>query len=258
MDKLLISGAGPLDGEIRISGSKNAALPILAGVLLADTPVHLRNLPHLKDINTMLALLRTMGVGITITERMTVEIDVSSMDEFEAPYDLVRTMRADFVLGPMLARFGKADVSFPGGCAIGCARSISTSRGSRLWARKLRSMAVISARGRLTVCAVPISLWMWSLLGGLKIYYGGDFSARYYHFRKCCPRAEIVDLANFLVAMGAQIEGIGSDRLVVHGVERLQGCSYPIMADRIETGTSWRPQRQPGAASCCVILKPIS
>ncbi|HNG61272.1 MAG TPA: UDP-N-acetylglucosamine 1-carboxyvinyltransferase, partial [Cellvibrionaceae bacterium] len=120
MDKLLIKGPCQISGEVRISGSKNSGLPILAATLLAQTPVLLQNLPHLNDITTMLALLRCMGVGITIDERMGVEVDASNITDFSAPYDLVRTMRASIlVLGPLLARFGQADVSFPGGCAIG-------------------------------------------------------------------------------------------------------------------------------------------
>src|SRR5690625_2767418 len=120
MDKLMIQGGGPLNGEIRISGSKNSALPILATTLLADGPVRVGNMPHLNDITTMLALLRCMGVGVTIDEKMCVEVDASSINDFTAPYELVKTMRASIlVLGPMLARHGVANVSFPGGCAIG-------------------------------------------------------------------------------------------------------------------------------------------
>src|SRR5690606_28676397 len=117
---LFIAGGGPRSGEIRISGSKNAALPILAATLLADSPVLLRNMPHLKDITTMITLLRTLGVGVTVDERMGVEIDPRSVNSHTAPYELVKTMRASIlVLGPLLARFGEANVSFPGGCAIG-------------------------------------------------------------------------------------------------------------------------------------------
>ena len=120
MDKLIITGGGPLSGEIRISGSKNSALPILAATLLADSPMQVGNLPHLHDVTTMLALLRCMGVGVTIDEKLSVEVDNSSIKEYTAPYDLVRTMRASIlVLGPMLSRYGEANVSFPGGCAIG-------------------------------------------------------------------------------------------------------------------------------------------
>src|SRR5690554_4650063 len=120
MDKLIINGGGKLEGEIRISGSKNSGLPILAATLLAEGPMSICNLPHLNDITTMLALLRCMGVGVTIDEKMCVEVDPDSITEFEAPYELVKTMRASIlVLGPLLTRYGRADVSFPGGCAIG-------------------------------------------------------------------------------------------------------------------------------------------
>ncbi len=120
MDKLIIKGGGPLDGEIRISGSKNSALPILAATILAETPIQIGNLPHLNDITTMLALLRSMGLSVTLNEKMSVEIDANTIAEYTAPYELVKTMRASIlVLGPMLARYGEANVSFPGGCAIG-------------------------------------------------------------------------------------------------------------------------------------------
>ncbi len=239
MDKLLITGSGPLDGEIRISGSKNAALPILAGVLLAETPVHLKNLPHLKDITTMLALLRSMGVGITITEHMTVEIDVSSMSEFEAPYELVRTMRASIlVLGPMLARFGKADVSFPGGCAIG-------SRPVDIHLKGLEAMgAHIEVDGGYIRATAPnglkgahIFMDVVTVGGTENLLMAATLADGETVLENAAREPEIVDLAHFLVAMGAKIDGIGTDRLVIQGVKRLNGCSYTVMPDRIETGT---------------------
>lgn len=239
MDKLLISGGGPLDGEIRISGSKNAALPILAATLLADTPVCLYNLPHLNDITTMLALLRCMGVGITITERMGVEIDISTMTEFEAPYELVKTMRASIlVLGPMLARFGKADVSFPGGCAIG-------SRPVDIHLKGLEAMGAqievdggyIRARAPEGLKGAHIFMDVVTVGGTENLLMAAALAKGKTVLENAAREPEIVDLANFLVAMGAQIEGIGSDRLVVHGVSRLQGCAYTVMPDRIETGT---------------------
>lgn len=239
MDKLLITGGGPLNGELRISGSKNAALPILAGVLLADSPVHLQNLPHLNDITTMLALLRSMGVGITITERMTVEIDVSSMSEFEAPYELVRTMRASIlVLGPMLARFGKADVSFPGGCAIG-------SRPVDIHLKGLEAMGAeievdggyIRARAPQGLKGAHIFMDVVTVGGTENLLMAATLAKGQTVLENAAREPEIVDLANFLVAMGAQIEGIGTDRLVINGVTRLTGCTYPVMPDRIETGT---------------------
>ncbi|HEY7774809.1 MAG TPA: UDP-N-acetylglucosamine 1-carboxyvinyltransferase [Marinagarivorans sp.] len=239
MDKLLITGGGSLSGEIRISGSKNAALPIMAATLLAETPVHLYNLPHLNDITTMLALLRCMGVGITITERMTVEIDISTMTEFEAPYDLVRTMRASIlVLGPMLARFGKADVSFPGGCAIG-------SRPVDIHLKGLEAMGAtievdggyIRARAPEGLKGAHIFMDVVTVGGTENLLMAATLAKGKTILENAAREPEIVDLANFLVAMGAKIEGIGSDRLTVYGVERLEGCSYSIMPDRIETGT---------------------
>ena len=239
MDKLLITGGGSLSGEIRISGSKNAALPIMAATLLAETPVHLFNLPHLNDVTTMLALLRCMGVGITITERMTVEIDISTMTEFEAPYDLVRTMRASIlVLGPMLARFGKADVSFPGGCAIG-------SRPVDIHLKGLEAMGAtievdggyIRARAPEGLKGAHIFMDVVTVGGTENLLMAATLAKGKTVLENAAREPEIVDLANFLVAMGAKIEGIGSDRLTVHGVERLEGCSYSVMPDRIETGT---------------------
>ncbi len=239
MDKLLISGCGPLDGDIRISGSKNAALPILAAAILAETPVNLSNLPHLKDVTTMLALLRSMGVGITVGENMLVEIDISSMNEFEAPYDLVRTMRASIlVLGPMLARFGKADVSFPGGCAIG-------SRPVDIHLKGLESMgAHIEVDGGYIRATAPnglkgahIFMDVVTVGGTENLLMAATLAKGKTVLENAAREPEIVDLANFLVAMGAKIEGIGTDRLTIEGVEHLKGCHYRVMPDRIETGT---------------------
>lgn len=239
MDKLLISGCGPLNGDIRISGSKNAALPILAAAILAQTPVHLTNLPHLKDVTTMLSLLRSMGVGITVAENMLVEIDISTMNEFEAPYDLVRTMRASIlVLGPMLARFGKADVSFPGGCAIG-------SRPVDIHLKGLEAMgAHIEVDGGYIRATAPdglkgahIFMDVVTVGGTENLLMAATLAKGKTVLENAAREPEIVDLAHFLVAMGAKIEGIGSDRLVIEGVDQLQGCQYRVMPDRIETGT---------------------
>lgn len=239
MDKLIVTGGPPIDGEVRISGSKNSALPILAATLLADGPVRLSNLPHLNDVTTMLSLLRCMGVGITIDERMTVEIDQSTIVDFAAPYELVKTMRASIlVLGPMLARFGRADVSFPGGCAIG-------SRPVDIHLKGLEEMgAAIEVDGGYIRARAP---------GGLKgahvlmdtVTVGGTenllmaavLAKGTTVLANAAREPEVVDLANCLLAMGARIEGIGSDTLTVHGVDRLHSCEYTVMPDRIETGT---------------------
>jgi UDP-N-acetylglucosamine 1-carboxyvinyltransferase len=239
MDKLIITGGSVINGEIRISGSKNSALPILAATLLSETPMHIGNLPHLNDITTMLALLRSMGISVTLNEKMSVEIDANSITEFTAPYDLVKTMRASIlVLGPMLARYGEANVSFPGGCAIG-------SRPVDIHLRGLEAMGAeidvdegyIRARcdGRLkgahifmdtvTVGGTENLLMAAALADGTTI------------LENAAREPEVVDLANCLVAMGADIEGIGSATMTIKGVKSLQGCHYDVMPDRIETGT---------------------
>lgn len=239
MDKLMIKSGGPLNGEIRISGSKNAALPILAATLLADSPILLRNMPHLNDITTMLALLRCMGVGVTIDERMGVEIDTSSINDFTAPYELVKTMRASIlVLGPMLARFGVANVSFPGGCAIG-------SRPVDIHLRGLEAMGAIididegyiRARSNGRLKGAHILMDIVTVGGTENLLMAAVLAEGTTVLENAAREPEIVDLANLLVAMGARIEGIGTATLIVHGVDRLQGCHYSVMPDRIETGT---------------------
>ena len=207
MDKLLITGGGSLNGEIRISGSKNAALPILAATILADSPVYLSNLPHLNDVTTMLALLRCMGVGITITERMLVEIDTNSLSEFEAPYDLVKTMRASIlVLGPMLARFGKADVSFPGGCAIG-------SRPVDIHLKGLEAMGAhievdggyIRARAPEGLKGAHIFMDVVTVGGTENLLMAATLAKGKTVLENAAREPEIVDLAHFLVNMAYRI-----------------------------------------------------
>jgi UDP-N-acetylglucosamine 1-carboxyvinyltransferase len=239
MDKLFITGGKVLDGEIRISGAKNSGLPILAATLLGDGTSHICNLPHLNDITTMLALLRSMGVGITIDEKMNVEIDAGSINDFTAPYDLVKTMRASIlVLGPMLARFGVANVSFPGGCAIG-------SRPVDIHLRGLEAMGAqidvdegyIRAKSNGRLKGAHIFMDTVTVGGTENLLMAAALADGKTVLENAAREPEIVDLANYLVAMGAQIEGIGSDKLTIHGVERLQACRYDVMPDRIETGT---------------------
>ena len=239
MDKLIIQGGVQLSGEIKISGSKNSGLPILAATLLADSPMHVCNLPHLNDITTMLALLRCMGVGVTIDEKMCVEVDPSTIEEYEAPYELVKTMRASIlVLGPMLARFGQADVSFPGGCAIG-------SRPVDIHLRGFEAMgATIEVDGGYIRARAPNGLqgahfFMDTVtVGGTENLLMAAVLAKGRTILENAAREpEVVDLAECLVAMGAKIQGIGTDTLVIDGVESLSGCEYRVMPDRIETGT---------------------
>lgn len=239
MDKLMIMGGGPLSGEIRISGSKNAALPILAATLLADSPILLTNMPHLNDITTMIALLRTMGIGVTVDERMGVEIDPTSINSFTAPYELVRTMRASIlVLGPLLAKFGEANVSFPGGCAIG-------SRPVDIHLRGLEAMGAIieidggyiRARSNGRLKGAHFLMDVVTVGGTENLLMAAVLAEGKTVLENAAREPEIVDLANMLVAMGAKIEGIGTATLTIHGVESLHGCHHRVMPDRIETGT---------------------
>jgi UDP-N-acetylglucosamine 1-carboxyvinyltransferase len=239
MDKLLIKGGTALAGELRVSGAKNAALPILAATLLADEPITIGNLPHLHDITTMIELLGCMGVGLTVGEKMSIEVDASSISDFSAPYALVKTMRASIlVLGPMVARFGRARVSFPGGCAIG-------SRPVDLHLRGLEAMGAeidvdggyINARveGRLRGAHVVMET---VTVGGTEnLMMAAVLADGRTVLENAAREPEVVDLANCLIAMGARISGQGTDRVVIDGVERLHGCHYDVMPDRIEAGT---------------------
>ncbi len=239
MDKLAIRGGHRLHGELRISGAKNAALPILAATLLTDERVIISNLPHLHDITTMIELLGCMGVKLTLDEKLGIEVDASDVTEFSAPYELVKTMRASIlVLGPMVARFGRAHVSFPGGCAIG-------SRPVDLHLKGLEAMGA-----QITVDGGYINAEVNGRLRGARIVMetvtvGGTenimMAAALADGRTVIENAarepEVVDLAQCLIAMGAQITGHGSDTITIDGVERLHGCEYRVMPDRIETGT---------------------
>ena len=254
MDKLIISGGSPISGEIRISGSKNSALPILAATLLAETPMHIGNLPHLNDITTMLALLRSMGLSITLNEKMSVEIDANTICEYTAPYDLVKTMRASIlVLGPMLARFGEANVSFPGGCAIG-------SRPVDIHLRGLEAMGAeidvdegyIRARcdGRLK--GAHFFMDTVTVGGTENLLMAAVLAEGKTVLENAAREPEVVDLALCLQAMGAEIEGVGTATLTINGVKSLQGCRYNVMPDRIETGTYLTAAAATGG---CVKLK---
>ena len=239
MDKLVIRGGTPLAGEIRISGAKNSALPILAATLLCDEPVTISNLPHLHDITTMIALLRCLGVELIIDEKLSVEVHANTIKDFTAPYELVKIMRASIlVLGPMLAHFGQARVSFPGGCAIG-------SRPVDLHLRGLEAMGAqievdagyINARvdGRLR--GAHIFLDTVTVGGTENLLMAAALADGRTVIENAAREPEVVDLANCLIAMGARVEGAGTNTLVIDGVERLHGCHYAVMPDRIETGT---------------------
>ncbi len=238
MDKLQIQGGVPLSGEIRISGAKNATLPILAGCLLADGPVTVGNVPHLQDVTTMIELLGRMGVSVTIDEKMRIEVDASTIREHFAPYQLVKTMRASIlVLGPLVARYGQADVSLPGGCAIG-------ARPVNIHVAGLQAMGAdihiengyIKARaGRLK--GAKLVLETVTVTGTENLMMAAVLAEGETILENAAREPEVVDLANFLIALGAKISGAGTDRIVIQGVERLHGGCYDVLPDRIETGT---------------------
>jgi UDP-N-acetylglucosamine 1-carboxyvinyltransferase len=238
MDKLQIRGGVPLDGEVRISGAKNAALPILAGALLADGPVTIGNVPHLRDVTTMIELLGRMGASVTIDERMRIEVDPRTTRETFAPYELVKTMRAAIlVLGPLVARYGSADVSLPGGCAIG-------ARPVNIHVAGLQAMGAdvhiengyIKARaGRLK--GARIVLETVTVTGTENLMMAAALAEGRTILENAAREPEIADLALFLNSMGAKITGYGTDTIVVDGVETLHGTDYAVLPDRIEAGT---------------------
>ncbi len=239
MDRLIIMGGSTLSGEIRISGAKNAALPLLAATLLTPEKVRLSNLPHLHDITTMIELLVCMGVEAVVDERLCVEVDNTNMLSRTAPYELVKTMRASvLVLGPLLARFGEARVSFPGGCAIGSRPVDQHLRGLELMGAEVEidnGYIIATSKGRLKGAHIVMDI---VTVGGTEnLLMAATLADGQTIIENAAREPEIVDLAHCLVAMGARIEGIGSDTLVIHGVEKLHGCEYRVMPDRIETGT---------------------
>ncbi|MCY0965562.1 UDP-N-acetylglucosamine 1-carboxyvinyltransferase [Parathalassolituus penaei] len=241
MEKLRIVGGNRLQGEVRISGAKNSALPILAATLLAEGVMRVGNLPHLHDITTMLELLGCMGVEVAINEDMSVETDCRNVHSQVAPYDLVRTMRASIlVLGPLLARYGVAEVSLPGGCAIGSRPVDLHLRGMEAMGATVEVLdgyirATAPEGGRLR--GAHIFLDTPTVTGTENILMAAALADGRTVIENAAREPEVVDLANCLNAMGAQIKGVGSDTLVVDGVEKLYGCEFRVLPDRIETGT---------------------
>ena len=239
MDKLLIKGGVCLQGEIRIAGAKNSALPILASTLLTHETVQICNLPHLFDITTMIELLGCMGVEPVIDEKLNVEVNSSTIKHFSAPYELVKTMRASIlVLGPLLARYGEAEVALPGGCAIG-------SRPVNLHISALQAMGAdivvedgyikASVEGRLK--GAHIFMDIVTVTGTENVMMAATLADGVTIIENAAREPEVVDLADCLVKMGAIISGQGSDTITITGVQELFGCSYSVMPDRIETGT---------------------
>ncbi len=238
MDKLIVTGGKPLSGEIRISGAKNAALPVLIASLLTPEPLRVSNIPHLQDITTTLGLLGHLGVSVEVDEKMVIEANAGRIDKVRAPYELVKTMRASIlVLGPLLARFGEAEVSLPGGCAIG-------SRPVNLHVKGLQAMGaditveqgyIKATAGRLQGARIFMDII--SVTGTENLMMAATLADGTTVIENAAREPEVVDLAACLNAMGARVSGAGSDEIVIEGVGKLHRAEHRIIPDRIETGT---------------------
>ena len=239
MDKLLITGGRRLDGTLRNSGAKNSALKILAATLLTEEACLIANVPHLHDVTTMIELLGCLGAGVVVDDKMRVEVTAANLKSVRAPYELVKTMRASFVvLGPLLARFGQAEVSLPGGCAIGARPVDQHLKGLAALGAEIEVVeGYVKARidGRLKGAKVNFDL---VTVGGTEnILMAACLAEGTTVITNAAREPEIVDLANFLVSAGARVSGQGTSTIVVEGVETLSGCEYSVMPDRVEAGT---------------------
>ncbi len=238
MNKLMINGGEKLGGDVRISGAKNAVLPILAATLLAESPATIENVPHLHDVTTTVELLGCMGVMVSIDEKLSVEVDCSTIENYTAPYHLVKTMRSSIlVLGPLLARFGEAEVSLPGGCAIG-------SRPVDLHIKGLQDMGaeIDVSNGYIHAKAdrlkgARLVLDIVTVTGTENLMMAAALADGTTIIENAAREPEVVDLANFINAMGGKVSGAGTDTIVIEGVEKLHGTRYRVLPDRIETGT---------------------
>jgi len=238
MDKLIISGGQRLDGEIRISGAKNAALPIIFSALLSDEAVTICNVPHLHDITTTIGLLGRMGVDLIIDEKLNIEVHGNTIKKLLAPYEMVKTMRASIlVLGPMLARFGEAEVSLPGGCAIGARPvNIHISGLEQMGAKIIVENGYIKASAK-RLNGAKIIMDIVTVTGTENLMMAATLADGTTILENAAREPEVVDLANCLISMGAKIEGVGTDTITIEGVERLHETRYNVMPDRIEAGT---------------------
>lgn len=239
MDKLWIKGGLPLEGDVRISGSKNAALPILAATILSDESIHISNVPHLRDITTMLGLLGQLGVDLSVDEKMGVRVNASSINNYVASYELVRMMRASIVvLGPLLSKYGQADVSLPGGCAIGTRPvDIHIEGLEKLGAEVTIDNGYIRARAPNGLVGAKITMRTVTVTGTENLMMAAVLAKGTTCLVNAAREPEVVDLANFLNTIGARIEGAGTDVITIEGVERLGGGEYSVLPDRIEAGT---------------------
>ncbi len=238
MDKLIIDGPCKLSGKVRTSGAKNAALPILMGCLLAESKVTLSNVPHLKDVTTTIQLLASMGVDILFDEKLNIELDASVLTSKEAPYDLVKTMRASIlVMGPLLSRFGEAKVALPGGCAIGSRPvNIHIEGMEKMGAKIIVEDGYIIASAK-KITGADITMEPVTVTGTENLLMASVLAEGKTTLRNSAKEPEVTDLAEFLNAMGAKISGIGTDTLVIEGVKSLKGVEYSVIPDRIEAGT---------------------
>src|SRR4051812_45575244 len=238
MDKLVIEGGVALKGEVRISGAKNAALPILCAAILSDEPLRVANVPHLRDVTTMLGLLAQMGITVSVDDKLGVELNAQALVNPQAPYELVKTMRASvLVLGPLLARCGKARVSLPGGCAIGM-RPVD----QHLKALQAMGATIEIVHGYMQASAprlrgARIMMDLVTVTGTENIMMAATLAEGETVIENAAREPEVVDLAKFLIAMGAKIQGAGTDKIVIEGVEKLRATSYEVQPDRIEGGT---------------------
>jgi UDP-N-acetylglucosamine 1-carboxyvinyltransferase len=239
MDKLLITGGKTLSGSLKVSGAKNSALKILAGTLLTEDSVSVGNVPHLHDVTTMIELLGCLGADVVLDEKMRVEVTAHELKSVKAPYELVKTMRASFVvLGPLLARFGRAEVSLPGGCAIGARPVDQHLKGLEALGASIEveeGYVRASREGRLKGADVTFDL---VTVGGTEnVLMAATLAEGTTRIMNAAREPEIVDLANFLNAMGAKVSGQGTSTIVVEGVPALHGCQFDVMPDRVEAGT---------------------
>jgi UDP-N-acetylglucosamine 1-carboxyvinyltransferase len=238
MDKLLINGGVPLSGEIRISGAKNAALPILCASILTPQTLQVRNVPHLRDVTTNLSLLAQMGIEISLDDRLGVSLNAGGLDNRVAPYELVKTMRASIlVLGPLLARFGEARVSLPGGCAIGLRPVDQHIKGLQAMGARINIEHGYIHASAERLKGARIITDMVTVTGTENLMMAATLAEGTTVIENAAREPEVIDLANCLIAMGARISGHGTDAITIEGVTQLHGATYTVMPDRIETGT---------------------
>jgi UDP-N-acetylglucosamine 1-carboxyvinyltransferase len=257
MAKIIVTGGEVLDGEVQISGAKNAVLPILCATLLADSPSLIRNVPHLHDVTTTVGLLGALGAQVSIDEKLSITVDATHPVNTIAPYELVKTMRASIlVLGPLLAKYGHAEVSLPGGCAIGSRPVEQHIRGLlALGADVVVENGFVKAKcdrlkgGRYVFDMVTVT-GTENVLSAAVLAKGTSI------LENCAEEPEVVDLANYLIAMGAKIEGAGTNKMVIEGVDSLRGCQYDVMPDRIETGTFLIAGAMTGGRVICKKTRP--